>query len=708
MNMIKRTLIIALAVLFVAGTSSLDAAKKRKVDTLKFPALNQIIRPEVQKAETANGIQLRLIKTDKLPLINLLIILKGGSVYDPGKKIGLADALARLLRIGGTEQLKPEELDKLLDAKGIDINVGNRGDYYRITLSCLKENLDEAISILAKMLQQPAFDDEKIEEVKTQMASAISRRNDNPMPINEREFNKLIYGADSPFAPVMEYEHVDNISKKDFVNTYKMFFAPGNMLTGVTGPVEMDELKGMFEKYFGSWQHQAAIPEYPQVKEQTHDFKIAFAQKSNLNQSYLSIGHLGLKTDPEKTAKFRVFNSIFAQGFSSRLVKRVRVKMGLTYGIGGGIGTEYLYPGVTSFTTFTKSESTIDAVKAIFDEMDIIRREKVTQQELDDAKDSFLNKYVFEFSTPERVLFTSLVREFYNVDPNIADKLVEDVKKVTADDVLATAQEYLHPEKMIVTVIGNKEAIKGDLSELGKVKELDITIPPPALKEKIPEATPETLEKGSMTIAGLFKTTYKGYKALKTIESAADMQMTMQGRTFELGMKIIHQYPDKVYTEMSIMGMKMERIVNGDKGVMKQMGQQKPIAADQIEKEKFADLYDILNNAQKYKFQYLKETEIDGKLYDVIYIFDAKKNWVKFFINKESGFIEIEEKFSEMPGQTGISRTVKSDFKVIQGIPFAFKSEIFVGNEKTGTLTVKSIKVNPTVDPAIFKIEEKK
>jgi len=709
MKLKKRSIVIFLVAIFLFGAFGLDAAKKKKVDKLKFPPLNKIHRPEVKKAQTSNGIKLRLIKTEKLPLVNLLILVKGGSHYDPGTKVGLASVTAQLLRIGGTKELKPEEVDKRLDSKGINIDIDASDDYYTIGLSCLEENFDEAVSILSKILLQPAFDQEKMEEIKTQMGSAISRRNDNPMPINAREFNKLIYGAKSPFAAVLEYEHLDNIVQEDVNRNYKMFFAPGNMLVGVTGPLEMDRFIEIFEKYFGSWSHQARIPTYPQVQEQTHDdFKIAFAQKSNLNQSYFSIGHLGVKEDLSKSAKFLVFNSIFSQGFTSRLVTRVRVKMGLTYGLGGGINTEHLYPGDTSFTTFTKSESTIDAIKAIFDEIDIIRKEKVTQQELNDAKDSFLNAYVFEFRTPERVLRNSLRREFYDVDVNIIDRLVEDVKKVTADDILEVAKNYLHPDKMVVSLVGNKEKIKGDLSELGKVKELDISIKPPALKEKIPEPTSETLQKGSQIIMELVKQKYKKYKHLNSLEMKADMKMTIMGRTMDMGLKSTTLFPDKRHIEISVMGMKMERIISGKKGIMKQMGMEKAISDEEIEKGEFDDLYNIFNSKEKYKFQYLKEKEIDGKKYDVIYIFDAKKRWMKYFINKETGRIEIEEKLSDVPGQSGVSRTVKSDFKTVKGIPFAFKSEVFVKEKKVGEVTVKEIKVNPEVDPSIFKIEEKK
>lgn len=710
MNRMKSFLIILLAVVFLAGTigtGALEAAKKKQVEKLKFPPLNKIQKPEIKKAATNNGIKLRLIKNEKLPIIDLRILVKGGSAYDPPDKIDLSSVTAQLLRIGGTKELKPADLDKLLDSKGITIAVTAGNDYFAVTLSCLKENFDEAVSILSKILREPAFDKEKMEEYKGQLSSSIARRNDNPSPINSREFRKLIYGEKSPFAAVLEYEHLDNITTTDVLKTHNQFFAPGNMIAGVTGPMEIDEIKTAFEKYFGDWNHQARVPAYPEVREPSHDFKVAFVHKASLNQSHLSIGHLGIKYDASKAAKLKVFNSIFSSGFSTRLMNRVRVKMGLTYGISGSIGTQYFYPGSTSFTTFTKSESTIKAIKAIQDEIDIIRKEKVTPEELQDAKDAFLNSYVFEFSTPDKVLFTSLRREFYGIDENIADKLVEDIKKVTADDILEVAQTYLHPDKMIITVVGNKEGLDGDLSELGKVKELDISIKPQALKEKIPEATPEALEKGSQLIEKLAKTKYKGYKRLKSLKTVSNMTMNMRGMTLEMGVNATRVFPGKSHSEISVMGMKITRTINGKKGMMNQMGQTKPVPEEEIEKGQFSDLFFMFNTPDKYKFQYLYEKEVESKIYDVVYIFDAK-NWVKFFINKETGRVEIEEALSQIPGQSGVSRTLKSEFKTIDGIPFAFKSVTYVKDKKVAEVTTKDIQVNPKVDSKIFKIDETK
>lgn len=702
----KKLLILTILTLFVLGNVGF-AEKVKPVNQLKYPSLHEFKLPEIEKAQTENGIKLRLMKTEKLPVINMTIFIKGGDVYDPSAKVGLASLTAQLLRIGGAGELKGDDVDIFLDTNGISIGINSQNDFYTISLDCLLEKFDQALSILSKILMEPAFGDEKLEELKAQAASGISRRNDEPSPISHREFNKLIYGKNSPFAWDLEYEHLDNIAKQDIIDNYKKFFAPDNMLVGVTGPTDIDTIKSTFEKYFGNWRQKADILPYPQVQAQALDFKVGFVEKSTLTQSYLSLGHLGLKENFDEQAKIMVFNSIFSGSADARLFNRVRTKMGLTYDIGGGILTEQLFPGKTFFYTFTKSQSTIAAIKAIFDEINMIREKKVTEKELNDAKDSFVNSFIFKYSSPDRILFQELTREFYNLMEGYSEKLLENIKKVTADDVLEMAQKYLHPDQMVIFILGKEQDLDGKLEDLGKVKKIDISIKPPALKEKIPEATPEALEKGSKVLTELVGKKYSGYKTIKSLEIAADMKMSMMGQTMDMGSKSISLYPDKAFVEISIMGMKIPTIINGKKGVSRAMGQEKLLSEEQIVKQKFADLYDIFHAGDKYKIQYLWEKEIDGKQYHVLYLFDNQKNWVKFFVNKETGLIEIEEKVSDAPGMSGVSRTLNSDFKVIEGIPFAFKSETFINDKKVIDMTVKEVKVNQPVDASLFTIEQK-
>ncbi len=678
--------------------------KGTKVGKLKFPELSKIKKPQISKYDLKNGIKLRVIEDDRFPIINLSIWIKGGDVFEPGSKIGLASITAQLLRIGGTKDISGEEIDRKLDSKGISISISSAFDYFIINVSSLKDNFNEAIGILSEILMFPEFNKEKFKEIKVQMSSSVSRKNDDPSSINVREFDKLVYGSDSPFGTSLEYEHLDNIKMADVRSFYGKFFAPSNLLIGITGPIKLKEAKSIIEENLGKWNCKSDIPLYPKVKKVDHDFKIAFAEKSGMNQSQISIGHLGVKENIDEKAKILVFNSIFSQGFNSRLMQRLRVKMGLTYGIGGGIISRYLYPGKVYFSTFTKSESTKEAVIAIFDEINKIREKKVTAQELKDARDYFINSYVFKFSSPEKVLQNYLKEEFYGLDSKKYDNLLTEIKNVTAEDVYEVANKYMDPDKMVVLIVGSKKNIKGSLSDIGKVKDIDISIKPPKMEEVIPDATANSLKKGKMIVFSALNKNYSGYKKVRSTVKISDMALKIQGRKLSLSTKTTTVYPDKVYNETNVMGMKIVKVVNGDIGFIKQMGQKKVITKKEIDKDRFGSIFNIYKFPRRYSFQYLGEKRVKNRLFDLIYVFDKSKNWVKFFINKKTGLIEIQEKIENIAGREGITRIENSGFKRYGNISVPGTVKLFMKGEKLIEINLKDFKTNIKVDESLFKI----
>ncbi len=683
-------------------------AQKRGFEKLKYPELNQFTLPRIHKAETDNGIRLRVVQTDKLPLVDVRIMLEGGSVYDPADKIGLAAITANLLRIGGTEKWTGDELDLHLDQLGINLDVQASDDYFTITVSCLRKDLGTALEALAQVVRHPRFAKEKMEEIKTRMASAISRRNDEPNGIAAREFARVVYGKNSPFAAVMEYAHLNGIAIPDLKACHKKFFAPGNMLAGVSGPVNLDEVKALFETHFGDWKQEAVVPAYPKVVPAKAKARVFMAEKSNLNQSTIYIGHLGNLRDLKAEPAQKVFNAIFSQGMNSRLFMRVRTQMGLTYGVGGGISTAERHPGMTSFYTFTKSKSSIKAIQAILEEVNKIRTEPVTPEELEDARNYFINSFVFQFSGPEKILYSELKREFYDLPAGYSQRMLEGIKAVTAADVLETAKNFMNPDDFRILIVGKESDLDGKLSELGSVAKVDLKIPPPPVEEKIPPATPETLKKGGDLVKKSFSTVYGGYAKLKTLHTIAAMKMTVPQGTFDMGLDSTASYPDKSHTVITIMGMKIETVINGDKGIMTQMGQTKPMSAEQIRDNRFGSMYDMTHNPDAYNFQYLKEMKGENGVFDVIYVTPAKggDQWVKLYFNRKTGRVEMEEKLSKMPGNAGIAREVNSDFRMVSGIPFAFKSVISVKGKTVSDVTIKEIVVNGPVEESLFKIEE--
>jgi zinc protease len=475
----KKTFLIGIFTLFIMISTGYPN-KVRAVDQLKYPELPLFSIPEIQKAELNNGIHLRFLSGKQLPLIHMICLFKGGSLFDPPQKTGLSDLTAELLRIGGTKDLSGQQIDELLDKHGINIDIDADTDYFVVRISCLLDKFDLAINTFSSMLQNPEFDSAKIVEVKRKMAALIARRNDDPNKIPRREFLRLIYGANSPLAAVTEYDHLNAITRQDLLTIRQKFICPDNMLVGISGPVSFAEVKSIFSEHFEGWQEKSRIPEMPVVSFNTPDFKIAFTKQEHLNQSFIIIGHAGVMETIEQEPVIRVLNSIFSDGLKSRLVNRIRTEMGLTYTLYGGIYSKTFYPGIAYYYTFTKSESTMKAVRAIFEEISQIRRELVTDKELKDAKDYFFNSFVFKYSSPEKIVANELIREFYGRSADYTAIINNKIRLVTKEQVLKAAQNYLQPDKMIIYIVGNKEKLDEQPENFGHVKMIDLSIKPPA------------------------------------------------------------------------------------------------------------------------------------------------------------------------------------------------------------------------------------
>jgi zinc protease len=127
----------------------------------------------------------------------------------------------------------------------------------------------------------------------------------------------------------------------------------------------------------------------------------------------------------------------------------------------------------------TKSQSTIEAIQAAREDIDNLAKQPITDDEINRAKDSILNAFIFRLDSPDKILGERVTYEYYGYPPDWLDKFEAEIRKVTAADVNRVAAKYLHRDQLAVLVVGNTKEFDKPLSSLGAVKEIDITIPPP-------------------------------------------------------------------------------------------------------------------------------------------------------------------------------------------------------------------------------------
>jgi len=468
----NRVIIGLVLLAIIIGAASAQMGPK---DKFVFGPLNPIRMPKVEKAELPNGIKLFLVEDPEFPTVDLWAMVRTGSVFEPADKIGLASLTGTVLRTGGTQSKTGDEIDKELEtlAATVETNIGQTSGMMRV--SVLKEDFDKALAILADILTHPAFREEKIELAKLQQRSGISRRNDNIAGIAYREFGRLMYGQDSPYARQTEYATIESITRKDIVDFYNAYFHPNNTYMAVWGDFKSKEMIAKLRTALGSWKKGNPSKEpWPKVG---YDFKstVNYIEKPDVNQSNIMLGHIGgLMNNPDFPA-LSIMNQILS---FERMFKRIRTDEGLAYSVWGSYGASFIYPGTFSCGAQTKSQSTVYAIDIMLKELKKITEQEVSDDELAKAKDGYLNSYVFNFESKSQIVNRLMTLAYYGYPLDFTEKLKSEVEKVTKADVLRVAKKYLQPDKVQILVVGKKEDFDKPLKTLGEVNVIDITIPP--------------------------------------------------------------------------------------------------------------------------------------------------------------------------------------------------------------------------------------
>lgn len=450
-------------------------AQKNPKDKFVFGPLNPIKMPKVEKAELPNGLKLLLVEDPEFPTIDIYAMVRTGAIFEPSAKIGLASMTGTVLRTGGTKTRTGDQIDKELDTLAASVSTGIGPASGSISISVLKEDIDKALGILADILTDPAFPQDKIDLAKVQQRTAISRRNDNVRGIASREFSKLIYGKASPYARQAEYANIEAITRQDLVDFYNAYFYPNNTSMAVWGDFKTKDMIAKLAAALGKWKKgKAAAEPWPKVVAEDK-YSVNFVDKPDVNQSNIMLGHLGgLMNNPDLPA-LDIMNQILS---FERMFKRIRTDEGLAYSVWGAYGASYIYPGVFSCGAQTKSQSTVYAIEIMLKEIRRIMAEEVSDEELAKAKDGYLNSYVFNFETKSQALNRMLAYAYYAYPLDFTEKQKAGVEKITKADVLRVAKKYLKPDKVRILVVGKKADFDKPLSTLGNVNVIDVAIPP--------------------------------------------------------------------------------------------------------------------------------------------------------------------------------------------------------------------------------------
>ncbi|MCB1008770.1 MAG: insulinase family protein [Acidobacteria bacterium] len=458
-----------LAVALVATSSVALAAAKpstgvaARPEQLKYPELVFDV-PEAAKYrhELAGGVVAYVVEEHALPLVKIQAAFRTGAFREPDGKSGLAALTATMLRKGGTASLSPEAFDEKADFLAAGIS-SSAGDLAAIAaLDVITPALPEGLDLFFQMLREPRFDEKRLAIEKGLILEEMKQRNDDAGSIQGREWSFLMRGSEHFSARQMTAADLEAIGRDDLVAFHRETYGTDHLVLAISGDVDTASILAELERRFAGYP-AATAPAWPPRGPDFTPTPGVYQVEKDIPQGKVRIGHLGLEWqdwgDPEMYAVMVMNDILGGGGFTSRLTKRIRSDEGLAYGAGSSYGIGTFWPGIFQVGYSSKNPTVAYAAKIALEEIDKMRATPPSEEELRVSKASFIDTFPRSFESAAQIARTFAADERIGRPSDYWVHYRERIGAVTAAQVQAAAAKNLHPDRLVMLVVGKWEEI---------------------------------------------------------------------------------------------------------------------------------------------------------------------------------------------------------------------------------------------------------
>ncbi len=657
--------------------------------------------PEIQLGEyesftLENGMKVFVVENHKLPRVSFSLVLDRDPIVE-GENAGYISAAGQLLT-RGTATMTKAQLDEEVDFIGASLSSSSTG----VFASSLTKHVDKLLELMSDVTLNPSFSEEELDKIKKETISGLQANKEDPGAIAANVRSVLRYGKDHPYGELVTEETVNEISIEDCKSYYQEYFKPNIAYLAIVGDINRERAKELVEKYFGKWEG-GEVPEYhydfPKAPEK---LSVALVDRPQSVQSVINITYpVELKPGHPDVIKARVMNTILGGGFSSNLMQNLRETHAFTYGASSSLSSDELV-GSFNAGASVRNEVTDSAVVEFIHELNRIRTEKVSEEQLQSIKNYITGSFARSLESPQTIANFALNIERYNLPSDYYANYLKNIQAVTVEDVQEMAQKYIRPDKAYVLVVGKAAEVENGLKQFGSVQYYDIYGNPytPSTAEDLPS------DLNAEKVIDSYLAAIGGVDKLKQVQDIKKvMTASMQGMTLEL--TEIKKVPGKALETVTAGAMEFQKVIfDGSKGVEVVQGQSKPLDQAKVQEANFeSQIFPEMHYADlgaKLTLTGMEPVEGEDSYVIEVELPSGKKTY-KYF-SQESGLKLKESSTVETP-QGSISQSViYQNYQPIDGIHFPHKASINMGPQILEA-ELKSVEINTGVEDSMFAIE---
>jgi zinc protease len=407
----------------------------------------------VQRTVLANGLIVLQSEDHSLPFITIQLLIDGGSSRDPSGQEGLSHLTAKVLLLG-SESKTALQISRELDFMGASLNSSSGRDYSIISLRVLKKDLLKGFDLFMEALTRPSFPEEEVKREVEKASAALQSQEDDPGALAEKEFQKALF-RDSPYGHPVEGTEatLSRLTKDMILKFYSSYYVPNNSIFTIAGDITPEEARRSLLPALEKLAADRSPEKTLRVRHVQGPETVCI--KRAITQANIILGHAGIRRDNPDFYALSVMNYILGRGgFASRLNEEVRARRGLAYSIASFFDAGK-HSGSFQVVLQTKNESVEEAIDLIVKEMEKIRKEPVSEKELEGAKKYLIGSFPMRLDTQAKLVSFITQSEYFGLGLDYDRKYRSLVGSVTRDDVLRVATTYLYPERLIIVTVGN-------------------------------------------------------------------------------------------------------------------------------------------------------------------------------------------------------------------------------------------------------------
>ena len=425
--------------------------------------------PDVRTATLSNGLELYLVENHKLPLLQVNLLIKSGWAADPIDRPGAAAITADLLT-EGTKNRTALDISDESQKLGLNFGSGSSFDNTTITLNVLKKNLDPALNMMADVAMNPTFPQDELDRLKKTYLGRIQQESSQALTVGIKSFFRELYGADHPYGQPYTgtgtKESIDAITRSDLESFYKANFMPNNAAVVVVGDITLDEAKSRIEKAFKGWKHGKVESQAVRHVTPLEKTKVCIVDMPGIAQSTIILGNL---VGPRNDAQYlptTVVSQVLGGGPSARLYKNIREDKGYTYGAYSFVGSrrgQGMFAAYAQVQADVTKESIIEFLKEF---RGITGEIPVSEEELTNARNKLVKGFPQNFQTVQGVAGELNTKVTFDLPLDQWKTYTDQVNGVDVDKLLATARATVHPDALLIVVVGDRAKIEDKIREL--------------------------------------------------------------------------------------------------------------------------------------------------------------------------------------------------------------------------------------------------